>query len=1161
VKKVIRLGSFELIEPLGRGGMGEVWRGVHLTEGVPVAVKVLQAERAHSSEYVTAFRREAERLAALDHPAIVTIFDFGVLPNSAEDESEGLLVRGSPYLVMELASKGALRTGMKMSWPEVHRLLRILLGALAHAHARSIIHRDIKPGNVLLSGCADGSRDDFLLSDFGIAHVDDLDVDVPEGELVGTPGFMAPEQVRGEWRELGPWTDLYAVGCLAWALLSGEMPFVSDTPTQLFYLQLTRELPPLPDHVECPRGPRAWIERMTRVDPRARFRRAADASNALELALQSAVASPISSPIPSAPKLDPAFAATWVSMSRAPIVSFEAPKHEPLPAFDRVKASFPSSWRTRTHSPRVELDAVGLSLYGARELPLAGRESERDALWVSLEHTYREGGLQVIVLHGASGVGKSRLLRWTMHRAHELGLATTLLATHGPERGPRDGIVPALARYLGCIRLAPDTLRARIQAHLEMHGVAGDPMEVESLFGLLAPFSCTEGAPRGTDRENSMHALRFALEREARQRMVVLGLDDLHWGDESMRALELLADGSFEAPLVVIATVKEEAQGVHPEMRARLCELRNAERTSGIFVGPLRAEDHLRLVRDLLSLEPTLAGDLARRTEGNPLFAEQLVGDWVRRGILEVTRRGFALRADADVALPDDLHAVWLARVELVLAERSTLDREALELAALLGHRIGEDEWHRLCEIASLPSPLALATALSRARLAHRDLDGTLAFVHGALRESILRAARDAGRRDAQMAQIEVLLRELVSRGAEHATERLGRLLAESGRDLEAAETLVRAAEERRRGCDYGMALGLLTEADVCFERGGVSLSDARRASGFIVRAWALRQVGHYSDSLCVAEHVLAQQGVGWGEYVASALLRRADVDVRLGRVDRGRSDLERARDELGVRGDLLGIASAEWMLAWIDVFRGELDSPVTQLGRLCSLAESPSFPPPGPLHLYWTLGFVHVAREEAELGETFCRLAEEAAHRSKNRLGLAHARAVASGVALLRGLDLEAVSLAEDAIAHYRAIGSNEVHFGELALGMALRRLRRLDEADRALNRAAALLEKSGRVGFRLRIDTVRIAVDAASGRYALMREQLADAAEKRAFYSLRETRLARELLTAADIAEEAEHFDIAKAARRLALEHLDKPHTKAEHAKLSERFGLGHF
>ncbi|MDQ3035832.1 MAG: serine/threonine protein kinase, partial [Myxococcota bacterium] len=269
----IAIGPFELHAPIGRGGMGEVWRGVHVAQDVPVALKVLRGERALSVGYVAAFRREAERMAALDHPAIVTILDFGVLPADAGARSGGRLVGGSPYLAMELAEGGALTA--PLAWPEVASVMRVLLDALAHAHARGVIHRDLKPANVLVSHCADRSRADVLLTDFGIAHAQGSDspADQRDGELIGTPGFMAPEQVRGDWRDLGPWTDLYALGCVAWSLLAGAPPFDGETPAQILFRQLTHELPRLPAHVAVPEGAQAWIDRLACVSPRARFRR------------------------------------------------------------------------------------------------------------------------------------------------------------------------------------------------------------------------------------------------------------------------------------------------------------------------------------------------------------------------------------------------------------------------------------------------------------------------------------------------------------------------------------------------------------------------------------------------------------------------------------------------------------------------------------------------------------------------------------------------------------------------------------------------------------------------------------------------------------------------------------------------------------------------
>ena len=123
----------------------------------------------------------------------------------------------------------------------------------AHAHARGVVHRDLKPANVLLDE-SEGSQQ-LWLTDFGIAHLARRALDrqgepeeaFEEGSVLGTPGYMAPEQLRGEWREQGPWTDLYALGCLTWSLLVGREPFDTKKPLPaLLYQVLTDDLPPLP---------------------------------------------------------------------------------------------------------------------------------------------------------------------------------------------------------------------------------------------------------------------------------------------------------------------------------------------------------------------------------------------------------------------------------------------------------------------------------------------------------------------------------------------------------------------------------------------------------------------------------------------------------------------------------------------------------------------------------------------------------------------------------------------------------------------------------------------------------------------------------------------------------------------------------------------------
>ena len=158
------LGPFTLEAPIGRGGMGEVWRGRHTRDGAPIAVKMITAELSHSAESRARFREEVRAVARLDHPNVILLLDYGEAPVEAERWTAGRLRSGSPYLVMELCSAGAIRReASAWVWSELRALLRSLLGALAYAHARGVIHRDLRTARThSRRGAADRNANDHV---------------------------------------------------------------------------------------------------------------------------------------------------------------------------------------------------------------------------------------------------------------------------------------------------------------------------------------------------------------------------------------------------------------------------------------------------------------------------------------------------------------------------------------------------------------------------------------------------------------------------------------------------------------------------------------------------------------------------------------------------------------------------------------------------------------------------------------------------------------------------------------------------------------------------------------------------------------------------------------------------------------------------------------
>lgn len=976
----VHIGPYRLRRAIASSDVSEIWAATHGPSQRPVALELLTADAKQRPLHEKAFRIGLRRGASLSHPDVLHVYDAGVIDDVAVAASGGRLVAGAPWKVTELCSGGSLdEIKRPFRWAELQTVLIGLLDALAHLHSRGVVHGALRPEAVLLNGPRD-ERSGIKLGGFQTgSYIDTYLLEEDWTALGDVLHALAPEQIRREWRNIGPQTDLYALGCLAWTLACNRRPFRGLRGRELADAHLERRLPTLEPTGPVPEGLEEWIDRLTRKRGNKRFQRAADAAWALIRLGDVARDLPITQADALVIALDddtPTFVqhtsgqfdleairrqlesgtsdiafSTEPELTETELTVFQgtlSPEVPPVPVTWQEKGEY------RWERPR----GSGLGLFDMTRRPMLDREVERTLLWETFREVVQDRHARLVVLNGRAGIGKSHVARWLCERAHEVGAATILKATHARTEAPGTSVRRMFVSHLRAGRLDRDGVFERVKSFLFDRGVRRVD-EVEALTELIAPDPRKEPIHRRVSSVEQRHGVvRRFFRLLTLERPLIVWLEDAHWGNDALGLAYAVMEVQRTSPMPVLflLTPRDETIAERPVERALLEELMKLDGTSEIPVGPLPRPYQQDLLQRVLGLEESLASQVAQRTNGNPQLAVEVVGDWVQRGVLDPSHAGFSLAPGETLVLPDDLHAVWMRRVERVLMGLPADASRFLEAAAVLGLEVDEEEWAQITDHPDgfyFPKYLERGGkaffphhARIRAKLAERLLDFRLAeetdtgwaFAHGMIRESLLRWARESGRLDQHHRAAAAMLDVKMRGTGEDLWERLGGHLHAAG-ELEAAlDPMMRGIAVRKSTLGVKPAVALLKQCESVMEQLHLPASDVRWGRLWIHRSQLEFMRGRLADSEQWARRALLgaadKDWTVWGPIHQEALFRQAQVALRRGRLPEAEQALNTLKSSVSEEAEPGQYAKAMYGLASVARARSKLDLALMYFGE-----------------------------------------------------------------------------------------------------------------------------------------------------------------------------------------------------------------------------------
>jgi len=754
-------GRYVMRRFLGEGGKKRVYlaHDARLDRDVAFALIKTEGLDAAARERIT---REAQAMGRLgNHPNIVTVYDIGEEPGTRNQEPGEGAAAAQPYLVLPVLEGGDVE-GLIEKAPEhklpIEQAVRIGIDTcegLAFAHAKGIIHRDVKPGNTWLT--TDGRA---MVGDFGLAVAVDRSRLTQAGMMVGTVSYMPPEQAMGG--EITPRSDLYALGAMLYEMVCGRPPFVGDESVAIIGQHLnTPPVAPSWHRPDCPPALEALILRLLEKDPEKRPTSAAEVRDALKGVSQSL-----------------------------------------LPGGEGGRRPDEGAPPSGTGATYAGADPLYRTVFVGREAELRQLQQAYDAA------VSGQGGLVMVV--GEPGIGKTALCEQLATYVSIRGGRT--LVGHCYEEGslslPYLAFVEAMRTYV--LARDPDGLRSDLGT-----GAADVARIVSEVRDRVAVELRDAGDPED-DRWRLLQSVTTFLRNAASVQPLVIVLEDLHWADRgTLDLLQHVARNLQGARLVVAGTYRDvEVDRAHP-LSGALAELRRSGSFLRVPLRGLTVDEVHRMYEALRGNEVAWAqAELVhRQTEGNPLFVQEVLrylveeGYVVRQGDRYVPQQGVAQ------AVPEGLREVVGRR----LSHLSEAANQVLSVAAVIGREFRMDVLQRVMAVTEDEMIAALEEAQGRAIIEEYHLGGSLGFrfTHAFFRQTLYEEIF-AARRIRWHQQVARALEAVHGRRLdEHAAELAEHFSQSTDReDLEKAVHYGRLAAERAMAVfDYGEAASRLDQA------------------------------------------------------------------------------------------------------------------------------------------------------------------------------------------------------------------------------------------------------------------------------------------------------------------------------------------------------------